>query len=132
MNKDRKEESWEQQDIEDEETCYRKTGISTQGLHELEMCPFVDELVRLNHEPTAVIAAEYRAEQARRDGDQAAALEAEYLAELARLNHEWAPLLPSQRLAIPAKTDRSSGGPSGVGDPNRAEIGQRTDSANSA
>jgi len=65
MSKDRGAQPWEQ-DIEDDETFERKMGISRQGLYELEMCPFLDELVRLNHEPLAVIEAEDLADQGRR------------------------------------------------------------------
>ena len=46
-------------------------AISKESLRELEMCPFVDELTRLNHEPLAVIEAEYRAEEARRNHNRA-------------------------------------------------------------
>jgi len=44
-----------------------KMGISREGVRELEECPFLDELVRLNHEPAAVIEAEHLAEGARRN-----------------------------------------------------------------
>src|SRR5580698_10888557 len=54
-------------DTEKEDACIAKMGISREGLRELEMCPFLDELVRLDHEPATVIEAEYLAEQARRN-----------------------------------------------------------------
>ena len=59
------EEELRTRDTEGEDVSVAKMGISKEGLRELEMCPFVDELTRLNHEPLAVIEAEYRAEEAR-------------------------------------------------------------------
>jgi hypothetical protein len=56
-----------QGDIEGSEAYVRKTGISQEGLRELEMCPFVDELTRLNHEPLAVIEVRYLAEKAQQE-----------------------------------------------------------------
>ena len=56
---------------EGEDVSVAKMGISKESLRELEMCPFVDELTRLNHEPLAVIEAEYRAEEARRNHNSA-------------------------------------------------------------
>lgn len=61
------EEELRTRDIESEDAFVTKMGISREGLRELEMCPFLDELVRLDHEPVAVIEAEYLAEQARRN-----------------------------------------------------------------
>jgi hypothetical protein len=63
-------------DTENQDAFVAKMGISREGLRELEMCPFLDELVRLDHEPAAVIEAEYLAEQARRNKDVATAGEA--------------------------------------------------------
>jgi len=62
------------EDIEEiggDEAFVRKTGISNEGLRELEMCPFLDELTRLNHEPLAVIEAAYLAEKDGRDQAEA-------------------------------------------------------------
>jgi hypothetical protein len=56
------------EEIEGSEAYVRKTGISQEGLRELETCPFVDELTRLNHEPLAVIEARYLAEKAMQEG----------------------------------------------------------------
>jgi hypothetical protein len=61
----------EVEDIEGSEAYVRKTGISQEGLRELEMCPFVDELTRLNHEPLAVIEARYLAEKAMQEHAEA-------------------------------------------------------------
>jgi hypothetical protein len=59
------------EDIEGDEAFVRETGISNEGLRELEMCPFLDELTRLNHEPLAVIEAACLAEKAGRDQAEA-------------------------------------------------------------
>jgi hypothetical protein len=65
------EEELRTRDTEGEDVSVAEMGISKEGLRELEMCPFVDELTRLNHEPLAVIEAEHRAEEARRNHDKA-------------------------------------------------------------
>jgi hypothetical protein len=52
------------EDIEGSEAYVKKMGITQEGLRELEMCPFLEELTSLNQEPLAVIEARYFAEQA--------------------------------------------------------------------
>jgi len=87
MNEERTEGSSER-GIEDDEVFKRKMGISRASLREIDTCPFIDELTRLNHAPVAVLEAEYIAELARRTHDPVAALEADRMVELAWLNHE--------------------------------------------
>lgn len=87
MNEERTEGSSER-GIEDDEVFKRKMGISRASLREIDTCPFIDELTRLNHAPVAVLEAEYLAELARRTHDPVAALEADRMVELAWLNHE--------------------------------------------
>jgi hypothetical protein len=65
------EEELRTRDTEGGDVSVAKMSISKESLRELEMCPFVDELTRLNHEPLAVIEAEYRAEEARRSHNKA-------------------------------------------------------------
>jgi hypothetical protein len=89
MNEDRTEESSER-GIEDDEVFKRRLGISRASLREIDTCPFIDELTRLDHPPVAVLEAEYIAELARRNHDPEAALEADRIVELAWLNHEQA------------------------------------------
>lgn len=87
MSRDRTEGSSER-GIEDDEAFKRKMGISRASLREIDTCPFIDELTRLDHAPVAVLEAEYIAALARRNHDPVIALEADHLVELAWLNHE--------------------------------------------
>jgi hypothetical protein len=74
--------------IEDDDVFKRRLGISRARLREIDTCPFIDELTRLNHAPFAVLEAEYLAEVARRNHDPVAALEAHRMVESAWLSHE--------------------------------------------
>jgi hypothetical protein len=74
--------------IEDDEVLERAMGISSASLREIDTCPFIDELTRLNHPPVAVLEAEYIADMARRAHDRVAALQADRMVELAWHNHE--------------------------------------------
>ena len=87
MNEKRTEGSSER-GIEDDEVFKLKLGISRQSLREIDTCPFIDELTRLNHAPVAVIEAEYIAELARRNNDPVTALEADRIVAAAWLDHE--------------------------------------------
>ncbi len=73
--------------IEDDEVLRSRLGISRASLRAVEICPFIDELTRLNHAPVTVLEAEYIAALARRNHDPATALEADRLVELAWLEH---------------------------------------------
>jgi hypothetical protein len=67
-----------ERDIEgDGDEVYGKMGISSEALHELEECPFLDELTRLGHAPAAVLQAEHHVATARRNGDPVALQAAE-------------------------------------------------------
>ena len=87
MNENRAEGSSER-GIEDDRVFKLKLGVSRESLRDINACPFIDRLTRLNHAPVAVIEAEYIAELAQRTHDPVTALEAERMVELAWLDYE--------------------------------------------
>ena len=85
MNEDQTAESSER-GIEDDEVFRSKLGISRASLRDIDTCPFIDELTRLDHAPVAVLEAEYIAELARRNHDPVTTREADHMVEMAWLN----------------------------------------------